>query len=366
VGSLGANDTRIMKHPEDRVMAVVGATGAVGREFLAILEQRHFAMRELRLFASRRSAGMAIPYAGKPVTVRPLEAGCFKGVDLALFSAGSGPSKEWGPRAVDEGATVIDNSSAFRMTPGVPLVVPEVNPEALEAVRSRLPGTGAIIANPNCSTIIMLMAVTPIRRAFGVKRIVVSTYQAVSGAGAQAMEELAEQTRAALAGVASRPKVFAEPCAFNVFSHNSPMDASTGRNTEEQKMVDETRKIWNDPPSASVRVTATCVRVPVMRAHAESINLTLDRWASEADVRRVLESFPGVRVVDDRVGNVFPTPLKAAGRDETLVGRIRGDESQGSRIENGVTRFEGFNLFVASDQIRKGAALNAIQIAEMM
>lgn len=346
-----------------RTYAIVGATGAVGRECLAILEARPALVRDLKLFASPRSAGMSLKFAGEQIKIEPLAPGCFKGTEIAIFSAGSGPSKEWSPRAAEEGAVVIDNSSAFRMTPGVPLVVPEVNPEALDPVRARAKGKGAIIANPNCSTIIMLMAVTPIRRAFGIKRIVVSTYQAVSGAGAQAMEELAEQTRAALAGLPARAKIFPEPCAFSVFSHNSPMDVATGRNTEEQKMIDETRKIWGD---AGVRVTATCVRVPVMRAHAESINLTLDRWASEAEVRAAIEKFPGVRIVDDRAANAFPTPLKAAGIDDTLVGRIRGDESQGSRAEGGVTRYEGISLFVASDQIRKGAALNAIQIAELL
>lgn len=341
-------------------IAIVGATGAVGREFLDVLEQRRFPHGPMKLLASARSAGSTLVYRGENRPVEPLTDRSFDGVDLALFSAGGSVSKQFAPLAVRAGATVVDNSSAFRMAPDVPLVVPEVNPEDLDPVR-RAPG---IVANPNCSTIIMLVAVTPLRRAFGVERVVVSTYQAVSGAGAAAMQELADQSREVLAGRAPSPKVFAEPCAFNVFSHNSAVDPATGRNVEEQKMVDETRKMWRDP---SARITATCVRVPTMRAHAESINVTLGRPATEAEVREVLRSAPGVRLVDDRERNDFPTPLKASRRDETLVGRIRGDDSlESSPGTGGERRWKGFGLFAVGDQLRKGAALNAVQIAELL
>ncbi len=346
--------------PGQPTLAVVGATGAVGREFLAILEQRRFPHGEIKLLASARSAGATLTYRGESRPVEELKKTSFAGVNVALFSAGGGVSKEFAPIAVAAGATVIDNSSAFRMTPGVPLVVPEVNPGHLDAVR----GKPSIIANPNCSTIIMLMAVTPLRRAFGVDRVVVSTYQAVSGAGAAGMQELAEQTEAFVAGRPATPRLFPEPCAFNVFSHNSAMNQSTGVNLEEEKMVVETRKMWGDP---NARVCATCVRVPTMRAHAESINVTLSRPATEAAVRAALAAAPGIRIVDDRAANRFPTPLKASGIDETLVGRIRPDDTQDSeRSPGGETAYRGFSLFVVGDQLRKGAALNAIQIAEML
>lgn len=347
-----------MRNPP--AIAIVGATGAVGREFLDVLEQRRFPHGPVKLLASSRSAGAKLVYRGEERAVEVLTERSFDGVDLALFSAGGSVSKQFAPVAVRAGAMVVDNSSAFRMNADVPLVVPEVNPEDLEPLR-RGPG---IVANPNCSTIIMLVAVTPLRRAFGVERVVVSTYQAVSGAGAAAMQELAEQSRDVLAGRSPTPRVFSEPCAFNVFSHNSAVDPVTGRNVEEQKMVDEARKMWRDP---SARVTATCVRVPTMRAHAESINVTLARAATEAEVREVIRSAPGLRIVDDRERNDFPTPLKASGRDETLVGRIRGDESQESEAgPDGVRRFRGFGLFAVGDQLRKGAALNAVQIAELL
>jgi aspartate-semialdehyde dehydrogenase len=340
-------------------VAVIGATGAVGREFLSILEQRRFPHGPIRVLASARSAGSTLPYRGGTLTVEELGERSFAGVDLALFSAGSGPSKKFAPIAVREGAVVVDNSSAYRMDPAVPLVVPEVNPEALAPMR----GKAGIVANPNCSTIIMLVAVTPLRRAFGVDRVVVSTYQAVSGAGAAAMEELRDQTRDVLEGRPATPRLFPEPCAFNVFSHNSAMDPATGRNLEEEKMVAETRKMWCDP---SARVTATCVRVPTMRAHAESINLTLSRPATEAQVREALAAAPGLKMVDDRARSSFPTPLKASGGDETLVGRVRPDDSQDAEGDGPGRRYRGFSLFVVGDQLRKGAALNAVQIAEML
>ncbi len=340
-------------------IAIVGATGAVGREMLDVLEGRKFNHGELNLLASSRSAGQTLRYRGEPHTIKELTKDSFKGIDLALFSAGGSISKVFCPIAAAAGAVVVDNSSAFRMDPKVPLVVPEVNPEALNAMK----GKAGIIANPNCSTIIMIVAVNPLRAAFGVKRIAASTYQAVSGAGAAAMDELATQARAVLAGGKAEAKIFHEQCAFNVFSHNSAMDPTTGRNVEEQKMVDESRKMWNDK---TVRITATCVRVPVMRAHAEALNLTLAKSATERQVREVLAKAPGVAIVDDRAKNLFPTSLKASGRDEVLVGRIRVDESQDFEIRGGEVWATGFDLFVAGDQLRKGAALNAVQIAELM
>lgn len=342
-------------------IAVVGATGAVGREFLAVLEQRRFPHGRISLLASARSAGTHLAYRGERLEVEELTERSFEGIKLALFSAGGSISKQFGPAAVQSGSVVVDNSSAFRMDPAVPLVVPEVNPGDVASLKGY--AKGGIIANPNCSTIIMLVAVNPIRAAFGVERIVVSTYQAASGAGAAAMDELRTQTADVLAGLSPRPKIFKEPYAFNLFSHNSSLDPATGRNQEEQKMIDEPRKIWRDP---SAKITATCIRVPVLRAHAESINLTLRDSATEAEVRAVLARAPGIELLDDRAENSFPTPLKASGRDNVLVGRVRGDESQESTGSGPNTKFTGFNLFVCGDQLRKGAALNAVQIAELL
>ncbi|MEX2217191.1 MAG: aspartate-semialdehyde dehydrogenase [Phycisphaerales bacterium] len=374
--------------PRHPTLAIVGATGAVGREFLAVLEERRFPHGPVRLLASPRSAGTVMTYRGEPHTVQALSPEAFEGIDLALFSAGGAISKQYCPVAAAAGAVVIDNSSAFRMVEGVPLVVPEVNPGALEGIRRsehRPPKTavggtgGTIIANPNCSTIIMLLAVTPLRRAFGVERVIVSTYQAVSGAGAGGMRALIEETRAELeamsrcspAGQASRlpaagtaaPQFFPEPCAFNVFSHNTAVDPETGRNVEEEKMIVETRKIWGDP---GARISATCIRVPTLRAHAESINVELSRPAAEEEVRGVLSRAPGVEVVDDRAGNRFPTPRKASGRDAALVGRIRRDATAEETVEGGRRLSRGYDIFVCADQLRKGAALNAVQIAELV
>jgi aspartate-semialdehyde dehydrogenase len=346
-------------------LAIVGATGAVGREMMTILEQRRTRHASLRLFASPRSAGSTLTYRGEPVTVEALVPGALRDVDVALFSAGSSISKTFGPEARAAGVTVIDNSSAFRADPACPLIIPEVNPGDLESVR----GKPAIIANPNCSTIILLMALAPLRAAFGLRRAVVSTYQAVSGAGAKAMDELVEQSREVLAGREARPSVFQEPCAFNLFSHNSAVDPATGQNVEEQKMLSESRRILNDDALA---LTATCVRVPVLRAHSQSVNITLERAASEKQVREVLAGAPGVRILDDRAANRFPTPLKASGGDDVLVGRIRPDLSQprpGARAGEPIAPDQptlGFEMFIAGDQLRKGAALNAIQIAEML
>ncbi len=344
-------------------IAIAGATGAVGREMLAILEQRRFPHASIKLLASEKSAGQKIQYRAEKHTVEALTAESLKGVDIALFSAGSGISKQFAPDAAMHGCTTVDNSSAFRMDPGIPLVIPEVNPEALGpgSPAIRLPdGRGRIIANPNCTTIILLMALTPLRRAFGVERVIVSTYQAASGAGAKGIDELERLTRADLAGEPLAAAFFHEPYAFNLFSHNTAVDPETGLNQEEQKVINETRKIWNDP---SVAVSPTCIRVPVRRAHAESINVTLKKPATAEQVRDCLARFPGVGIEDDRAANRFPTPLKASGRDDVLVGRVRPDPS---RCADPGAPCVGFDLFVCGDQLRKGAALNAIQIAELL
>jgi aspartate-semialdehyde dehydrogenase len=351
-------------------VAVVGATGAVGREMLAVLEQRRFPHASITALASSKSAGELLPYRDSKLTVQTLTPESLKGIDIALFSAGSGISKQFGPAAANAGTIVIDNSSAFRMTQGIPLIIPEVNGNAMSLLvqayhSAREKGNaplGGIIANPNCSAIIMLMALDPIRRAFGIDRVIVSTYQAASGAGAKGMDELENQTRAWAQGTTQAPEFFHEPYAFNLFSHNTTVDSDTGLNVEEQKMIEESRKIWDDP---NVRISPTCIRVPVLRAHSESINVTLSKPASIAEFRAALEGAPGVKILDDRVGNRFPTPLKASGGDDVLVGRIRPDSSEPASLtseERGKHR--AFNLFVCGDQLRKGAAQNAVQIAE--
>jgi aspartate-semialdehyde dehydrogenase len=327
-------------------VAILGATGAVGMEFLDVLARRAFPVGRLSLLASARSAGRTLEFAGQPVEVREVRPDSFDGINLALFSAGATASKQWAPVAIEAGAFVVDNSSAFRMEPGVPLVIPEINPQAI--------GDAPIIANPNCSTIIMNMAVWPLHRRWRVRRIVVSTYQAASGAGWKAMQELEEQTRAVLAGQPAKPAVFPHACAFNLFSHNTPIGPD-GYNTEESKVIAETRKILDAPGLA---ITATCIRVPVRRAHSESINLTFERPVDEAEARRILAAAPGVKVVDDRQANRFPMPLEASGQDAVLVGRIRRDASQPDG--------RGLDLFASGDQLLKGAALNAVQIAELL
>ncbi len=348
--------TRRTTHP---TVAIVGATGAVGQEFLRVLDQRGFPLGGLKLLASARSAGKSVEFQGKPIVIDELTEQSFGGVDIALFSAGGSISKQYAQAATDAGAIVVDNSSAFRMTDGVPLVVPEVNPEAITAANiglaeGQVPG---VIANPNCSTIIMLLAVTPIHRAVGVKRLVVSTYQAASGAGAAAMAELEQQTREVLAGDEPTCDIFPQQYAFNLFSHNSPLKEN-GYNEEELKMVHETHKIWGQAEDTKTAITATCIRVPVMRAHAESINLTLERPLTEEQAGKLLADAPGVSLIDDRAGNRFPTPLDASHVDDVFVGRIRHDLSQPGG--------QGLDLFVCGDQVRKGAALNAVQIAELL
>jgi aspartate-semialdehyde dehydrogenase len=326
-------------------VAIVGATGAVGTELLQIMEERRFPVDSLRLFASPRSAGKQLRFRGDPITVEPLQSGAFKGIDLAFFSAGASRSREFAPQAVSAGALVIDNSSAFRLEPDVPLVIPELNGE--QARRHR-----GIVANPNCSTIIMLMALAPLLRLTRLRRVVVSTYQAASGAGAQAMQELLEATRAYLQGEPFEPRVLPHPYAFNLFSHNSPI-GEDGYNEEERKMLLESRKILGEPELA---VSATCVRVPVLRAHSESIHVELETLPPLDTIREAYRAFDGVRLVDDWERNHFPMPIEATGRDEVLVGRLRIDHA----LPNGLA------LFACGDQLRKGAALNAVQIAELL
>ncbi|KAK8699630.1 hypothetical protein V6N13_115713 [Hibiscus sabdariffa] len=334
-------------------VAVVGVTGAVGQEFLSVLSDRDFPYRSLKLLASKRSAGKAISFQDRTFTVQELTPDSFDDVDIALFSAGGSISKEFGPIAVDKGAIVVDNSSAFRMVDGVPLVIPEVNPEAMDGIKVGMK-KGALIANPNCSTIICLMAATPLHRRAKVTRMVVSTYQAASGAGAAAMHELELQTREVLEGKPPTCNIFKQQYAFNLFSHNAPV-LENGYNEEEMKMVKETRKIWNDN---NVKVTATCIRVPVMRAHAESVNLQFEKPLDEDTAREILKNAPGVVVIDDRSANHFPTPLEVSNKDDVAVGRIRKDLSQEGN--------HGLDIFVCGDQVRKGAALNAVQIAELL
>ncbi|OAY29318.1 aspartate-semialdehyde dehydrogenase [Manihot esculenta] len=334
-------------------IAVVGVTGAVGQEFLSVLSDRDFPYRSIKMLASKRSAGKQLTFQDRNYTIEELTAESFDGIDIALFSAGGSISKQFGPAAVEKGAIVVDNSSAFRMHEGIPLVIPEVNPEAMEGIKVGK-GKGALIANPNCSTIICLMAATPLHRHAKVQRMVVSTYQAASGAGAAAMEELELQTREVLEGKPPTCNIFKQQYAFNLFSHNAPVQ-SNGYNEEEMKLVKETRKIWND---MNIKVTATCIRVPVMRAHAESVNLQFEKPLDEDTARDILNNAPGLVVIDDRASNHFPTPLEVSNKDDVAVGRIRRDVSQEGN--------HGLDIFVCGDQIRKGAALNAIQIAELL
>ena len=330
------------------VVAVVGATGAVGVELMRCLEERNFPLSNLRLFASARSAGKTLPFRGKPVLVEELTEDSFRGVNIALFSAGGTQSKRFAPAAVRHGAVVVDNSSAFRMDAGVPLVVPEINPEALREHKG-------IIANPNCSTIISITPLWPIHKINRIQRMIISTYQAASGAGAAAMEELRESTRAYLDGREYKNTVLPHPYAFNLFSHNSKMDPSNGYNEEEIKVMRETHKIFGD---SSIRVAATCVRVPVLRAHSIAINFECERPITPAQVRDIMQTAPGVKVVDDVERNYFPMPKDASGQDPILVGRIRHDLSDPSG--------RSIAVFVAGDQLLKGAALNAVQIAELL
>lgn len=352
-------------------IAVVGATGAVGREVLTLLNTRGLTPHLVRPLASARSAGSLVPFGDARLGVSELTTDAFIGCAGAIFAADANTAREFAPRAIDAGVFVVDNSSAFRMHPDAPLVVPEVNAEEIDraAARGAGPFRGRLIANPNCTTIILLTALEPLRRAFGVRAIDVATYQAVSGAGLAAIDELRAQTRQALNPDGGRlgfpheqarpgPGVFAEPCAFNIFSHDSAVEPATGVNGEEQKVIDEARKIWGQP---GLRVTPTCLRVPVIRAHTEAITVTLDTPATEAGVRETLIAGRGVEVLDDRAANNFPTPRKATQRDPVLVGRIRPDPGE-ELDEHG--RARRWCLLACGDQLRKGAALNAVQIAE--
>jgi len=328
-------------------VAIAGATGAVGQEFLTVLAERNFPIKSLRLLASAKSAGKTVEFRGQTIKVEELTKDSFKDVQIAFFSAGGSISKEFAPAAVAAKAIVVDNTSAFRMKEGIPLVVPEVNPEAIHK-------HNGLIANPNCSTIIMNVPVWPLHKVNRVKRIIVSTYQAVSGAGAWGLYELDAQLTAYATGQPIVKEKFPHQIANNIFSHNTKI-AENGYNEEENKMVQETRKIFSDP---KIMVTATCIRVPIPRAHSESINLEFERPITPDEVRRILSKAPGVTIVDNPEANHFPMPLEASGQDNVLVGRIRQDISR----DDG----RGIELFVSGDQIRKGAATNAVQIAEKL
>lgn len=325
-------------------VVIAGATGVVGTEFLRLLDERDFPIASLRLMASARSAGKRMSYRGEEIVIEELASASFEGVDVAFFSAGSA-QKDHARRAAAEGALVIDNSSAFRMDPDVPLVVPQVNPDA--ALKHK-----GIIANPNCSTILLMMALAPIEAQVPIKRIVVSTYQAVSGSGAPAMAELARQAEAERTGAPLIAEVYPQPIHGNVIPFVQAFDEDD-ITTEEWKMIKETRRILERPQLA---VTATCVRVPVARAHSEAVNIELERPVTPDEVRAWLRAAPGVQVVDDPANLLFPTPRDADGGDDVLVGRIRRDPSHPN----------GLDLWLTGDQIRKGAALNAVEIAEQV
>ena len=326
-------------------VAIMGATGAVGTELLDILAERKFPISELRLLASARSAGKTLQFQDEDIKVRELTHDSFKGIDLVLASAGGKISKEYAPSAVKAGAVVVDNTSHFRMAEGVPLVIPEINPEDIFKHKG-------IIANPNCSTIIMALPLFPLHKRYRVKRVVAATYQAASGAGAVAMDELVSETAAYIQGKEFNRTVIPHPYAFNLFPHNSPM-TDNGYCEEELKMVKETHKIFHDD---KIRVTATCVRVPVLRAHSEALNVEFEEEPDIEEVYRILRAAEGVEVMEDRAGNRWPMPLDASGRDPVLVGRIRKDLTQPKTLD----------IWVVGDQIRKGAALNAVQIAEKL
>lgn len=326
-------------------VAILGATGAVGTELLELLENRNFPVSNLKLLASPRSAGSTLPFRGEQLPVEAVSESSFKGIDLVLASAGASISRQWVKPVVEAGAVMIDNSSAFRMDPTVPLIVPEVNAAAAATHQG-------VIANPNCTTILMSVAVYPLHQVLPIQRIVASTYQSASGAGARAMEEVKQQSIAILQGEEPKPEVLPYPLAFNLFPHNSKL-GENGYCEEEMKMVNETRKIFGQP---DLKITATCVRVPVLRAHSEAINLEFEAPFSVEKARAILGQAPGVKLVEDWQANYFPMPIDASGKDEVLVGRIRQD----------ISNPNGLELWLCGDQIRKGAALNAIQIAELL
>ncbi len=331
--------------PNSYNVAILGATGAVGTELIQLLSDRSFPAKSLKLLASNRSAGTQVDFGGEKLTVETANSAAFRDVDIVLASAGSAISKQWAKDIVEAGALMIDNSSAFRMDDTVPLVVPEVNPEAAESHQG-------IIANPNCTTILMSVAIWPLHQIQPIRRVVVSTYQSASGAGTRAMEEVKQQARAVLAGETPPTESFPYPLAFNLFPHNTPLNEQ-GYCEEEMKMVNETRKIFSEP---GLRVSATCIRVPVLRAHSESINLDFEQSFDPTEARDAIQSAAGVELVEDWQANYFPMPIDASGKDDVLVGRIRRDISNPTGLE----------LWLCGDQIRKGAALNAIQIAELV
>jgi aspartate-semialdehyde dehydrogenase len=326
-------------------VAIMGATGAVGQEFLSLLQERRFPISELRLLASKRSAGKTMRFGEQDLVVQELTHDSFEGIDLVLASAGGSLSRDYAPSAVKAGAVVVDNTSYFRMHPDVPLVIPEINPEDIKLHKG-------IIANPNCSTIIMCLPLFPLHKRYGIKRISVATYQAASGAGAVAMQELMDETQARIEGKDFARTVIPHPYAFNLFPHNSPM-TDNGYCEEELKMVKETRRIFHDD---ALRITATCVRVPVLRAHSEAVNVEFESEPDIAECYDILSRTEGVQVLEDRSKNRWPMPLDASGKDPVLVGRLRKDISQSNTLD----------LWMVGDQIRKGAALNAVQIAEKL
>ena len=326
-------------------MAVLGASGAVGQELLQLLEQRRFPVGELRLLASARSSGQICQWNGQTITVQEVCETSFQGVDLVLASAGGSVSRQWRQAIVAAGAVMVDNSSAFRMEDGVPLVVPEVNPQTAH-------DHAGVIANPNCTTILLTLALAPLASRRPMRRVVVSTYQSASGAGARAMEELKDLSRVVLEGGTPTSEVLPHSLAFNLFLHNSPLQDNSYCE-EEMKMVNETRKIMDLP---GLKFTATCVRVPVLRAHSEAVNVEFDEPFPVSEARGLLEAAPGLELLEDPVSNRFPMPTDVTGRDPVVVGRIRQDISEDKALE----------FWLCGDQIRKGAALNAIQIAELL
>ncbi len=326
-------------------LAIVGATGAVGQEALELLEKRHLPLASLRCFASLRSAGKSVVFKQQSIPIEHLTPDAFQGIDIALFCAGGKISKEWAPRAVDAGAIVVDNSSYFRLDDRVPLIIPEINSHAL------LP-QHRLIASPNCSTTIMLMALAPLHRVIPIQRIVAATYQAASGAGMHAMHELREETHAYIEGRPFERTVIPFPYAFNLFTHNSPLTES-GYVEEELKMVHESRKILEDD---QIRIHATCVRVPILRAHSETLNVTFHAPFSVEDAYAILRKAPGITLVENRAENRFAMPIDASGNESVLCGRIREDRSHPNTLD----------LWVVGDQLLKGAALNAVQIIEYL
>lgn len=327
------------------VVAVVGATGAVGREMLKTLEQRNFPAEKIIPLASSRSAGSKIEFKGQELIVQELKEDSFKGIDIAIFSAGGGTSEKFAPVAVKSGCVVVDNSNAWRMDENVPLVVPEVNPQDLEKHKG-------IIANPNCSTIQMVVVLKPLHDAGKIKRVIVSTYQAVSGSGQKAVQELEKQVKDLLSMKEIEPEVYPYQIAFNCLPHIDVF-LDNGYTKEEMKMVNETKKIMGDD---NIKVTATTVRVPVFYGHSESLNIETENKITPQEARAILSQAPGIKVLDNPAEKIYPMPIFAAGEDDTFVGRIRADET----IENGL------NMWVVADNIRKGAALNAVQISELL